>query len=771
MKETSDFVPIQGEIKRAKKVTKIEPITASEHENMEERPMSVKDYWMSLRSSIQEKLTIEKPTAEEQERIKLLSELISPELVKEYRQILGNFNKKTQKSKEHPREFIDVNEKELSGSIDVWIDNLIAEIKSKRETDFDIEELRAECWLLFDSIGCVMNTKSLEGDIADFYKGKIPDETEKKEQERQKSELVKELQSRYPLSKIEIEILVDLIKSDGNEDENYSLKILTETITRLWKEYNLGEKKGTIAKISLGYLISKGAESFAPSLFQSMIVQDKFNIAVFIEFFGLRKLSGIVDAKIEIELVKVMNEVNHKINERIVDSLFFQEFEFIHEKSLGEIYSTLGRGKVATEEILREVISEFAPSLTGIVMSLVFLTKINPALGVISIGSLPIMYQIAKKQNEQIWPIQNEEMRRGEEIATRIESIKSGFELVRTSPETSSIASHTKEQMNAKDTLSLRRSIEEIKMRLKNEIPFDASTVVAAGVGSAFQQSGMISGGAVLSTILYSGYLTEPIKKLVELYFTKFSRHIQDIQRMEEILGGYEKLDLPEGKKEDSRIPVSSLENFDISIRNLQYKNILQGVNIDIKQGEFVTITGASGAGKSTMLRNLVGLYKPDGGEITIGGVKNDEVKKYGKESLYSVMSYCNQSPQIFEGMTLRENLLLWSKEAVDDERIKKVLRDLHLDKFIDKLDVENKHFSQGEKVRIGVARTLIKGAKIMLLDEPTASLDSQASTEVRKIIGEINKKYPDTTIVCVSHDEDLIKSSTRSVNISELTK
>jgi ABC-type lipoprotein export system ATPase subunit len=93
------------------------------------------------------------------------------------------------------------------------------------------------------------------------------------------------------------------------------------------------------------------------------------------------------------------------------------------------------------------------------------------------------------------------------------------------------------------------------------------------------------------------------------------------------------------------------------------------------------------------------------------------------------------------------------------------------LDKFADKLDEDAKHLSGGEKVRLGVARTLIKGAKIMLLDEPTASLDSQSATEVRKIISEISEKYSDTTIICVSHDEELIKASRRSVNMTDLQK
>ena len=221
------------------------------------------------------------------------------------------------------------------------------------------------------------------------------------------------------------------------------------------------------------------------------------------------------------------------------------------------------------------------------------------------------MYSIAKKQNARIAPMYEKEKREGEKIATRLGSLKSGFEEVKTSSETPTIASHIKEQMNVRDTLSTQRSIEEAKMHLKEMIPFDISTVVAAGVGGALQDAGMISGGAILSNVLYTNMLNRPIQDLVHLYFSRFSRYVQDIQRMDEILGEYEKLDLPEGEKEKIRLPVSELHHFDISIKDLHYKDILRGINIDIKQGEFLTISGTSGAGKSTLLTNLVGLYRP----------------------------------------------------------------------------------------------------------------------------------------------------------------
>jgi len=778
MKESYYFREIYDEIERKKTLKDVKPITAQEHESTSEKPMALKDYSLSLRQSIQEKVSSKEkePLSElEQEKIKSLSELITPELMNEYKQIIGILSQKTRKTEQHPqRELINIDSKELSENIESWIEHLINEVRNRQEAGLgeeDIEELRAQCWLFFASVGCVMNTHSFERDIVDFYKTKDKEDLSEQEEAKQKKELLKDLQTRYSLNPVEAEILVNLIKSDKDGKENYSPKVLVKTISKLWGGYKLGEKKGTITKISLGYLISKGAESFAPSLFQNIIAQDKFNVAVFLEYFGLNKISEVIDAKIEIELAKVMNDINHQINERITNSLFFQEFEFIHEKSLGEIYETLERGKDATEQILHDVIARFTPTLAGIAMSLAFLAKINLALGAIGVASLPVMYKIAKKQNKQIWSMYEQERREGEKIARSLGSIKSGFEEVKTLSETPAIAHDVKKQMDTKDTLSLKRNVKEIKMRLQRIIPFDVSTVVAAGVGGALEQFGMISGGAVLSNIIYSNQLNWPVQELVNLYFNRFSRYIQDIQHMEDILGKYEELDLPEGEREKNRVPVTELENLDISIRNLCYKNILRGISLDIKQGEFLTITGASGIGKSTLLRNIVGLYHPDGGDIEIGGVKNDGIKKYGKDSLYSVMSYCNQSPQIFDGMTLRENLLLWSKEEVDDAKIKKVLEDLHLDKFVDKLDTEVKYLSGGEMVRIGVARTLIKGAKIILLDEPTASLDSQAATEVRKVIAEVNEKYPDTTIICASHDEGLIKISKRSVDITQLQK
>ena len=126
-------------------------------------------------------------------------------------------------------------------------------------------------------------------------------------------------------------------------------------------------------------------------------------------------------------------------------------------------------------------------------------------------------------------------------------------------------------------------------------------------------------------------------------------------------------------------------------------------------------------------------------------------------------MSYCNQEPPVFKEMTLRQNLMLWSSKPVDDLRLKEVLESLNLHKFTDKLDEKFEHFSGGEKVRLGLARILIKNPTIMLLDEPTSSLDSESALEVRNILRKIHQQYPETTIVCVTHDKELVEENLQS--------
>ncbi|MCK5416074.1 ABC transporter ATP-binding protein [Candidatus Parcubacteria bacterium] len=767
MKEEFNFLPIKNKLDKKKEEKAIKPITDNS-----EKEISHKDYFLSLRQSIQEFTKSEKEDKLEDERIKMLKELISPELILKYKKILGQFRDKSSKTNVHPeREFIDINEEEIEVLIEEWVLELKNEIEKKSGSlnEEDFEELEAECWLFFDTLSTSMNTKSIERDINSYVEKNNIDIEDDDEYKRSKKELSQMLQDKYPLKKVELDVLVDMVARE-NFDE-YNIQKVIATLSDIYNNYDLRNVRKEAMKTVAGYLATAGIKAVGPFFLQGVgnPEPDK-NIASMLGFFGSLSISNGINTKVELIKLEVLKHLDLEINKRITNSLFFQEFEFVHEKSLGEIYTTLERGKDSVNEMVDSTMEDVVPIAFGSVASLGLLTKINPILGAIGVGSIPIMHHIAKNQNKKISPIYRKEMEEQETATKAIGAMKSGFEEIRTSSDITDVAEDTKKHLNTKDESMYKRKKKETVMNYKRMIPNEISGFVALGVGYLLQQKGLISPGAILTNVIYSSQLTQPIKQLVDIYYNRYPRQIQDIERMEEMLGKYEKLDLPEGEKEEERIPVSELKNFDITIKNLSYKNILKNLDLEIKEGEFATIAGPSGAGKSTLLRNMIGLFEPEKGGVKIGGTKVDDIKKYGHESIFSAMSYCNQSPQIFPEMTLRENLLLWNKGGdTNDEKIIKVLEDLHLDKFISELDKNLKHASGGEKVRIGLARTLLKNPKVMLLDEPTASLDSRARLEVLNVIEEIKKNYPDRTIICVSHDDELIEMGDKKINISEI--
>lgn len=743
------------------------PLTADERTPVEEMLMEPKDHVTTLRHSIQT-LIADATGVIEPHEVKELRELISPALVEQYEAIIQGFT--AQASSEEGLKFIDIDSAANVQKVETWIASLKNELRTKKTnlTEADLQELEAQCWFLFEAVANVTNTTSLKADIAEFYAKNDETKLEKKEKEELRKKCTGELGKKYPFSEEELVDLIKVVQAEKEKAE-YSLKVLIQTITKLWDQYHIGENKGAISKIAVGHLMAQTAGGFAPSLFADILKNGNFNLAVFLEYLGLTNIADLASLKMEAETRKVAYSVNQRVNERITDSLFYQEFEFMHQKSLGELYSTLERGKTSIEDLLTKLMSEFTPYMVGIAMSVAFMTKMNPILGSISLASLPLIYQTAKKQNEKMERIYANEASQSEQIDTAIAGVRSGIEEIRTSAHRPEASNQLKDSLKTKDKLTLERELKALSTRVQSFITFDISKAIVAITGSILQQFGRISGGEIFASIFYSERLQGPINYLVRMHFTEFARNIQDIQRMEEILGKYEDLDLPEGEKERERKEVQELPNYRISVKDLKYRDILKGVNLEIEPGEFVSIAGPSGAGKTTLLRILAGLYRPSSGEMTIGGVEAGQIKKYGPNSIYSVMSYSNQSPQIFEELTLRENLLLWSKQEIPDERIQTVLKELQLDKFADRLGEKVKNFSGGERVRIGLARTLLKGAKILLLDEPTSGLDSSSSTEVRKVIGEIHATHPEVTIVCVTHDQALIDSSPRSVNIQEI--
>ncbi|MBL7668949.1 MAG: ABC transporter ATP-binding protein [Bdellovibrionaceae bacterium] len=190
-------------------------------------------------------------------------------------------------------------------------------------------------------------------------------------------------------------------------------------------------------------------------------------------------------------------------------------------------------------------------------------------------------------------------------------------------------------------------------------------------------------------------------------------------------------------------------------VKRFGSRTILKGLNLQIGKGEIVFILGTSGTGKSVLLKNTVGLMRPDEGEIWIDG---QEVSKLSEEAYFPIRKRCGmvfQQPALFDSLSIFDNVAFGLRkhfqhnESVIEEKVKAALALVNL-KGIEHL--RPMQISYGMQKRVSLARTVAIGPDILLFDEPTTGLDPVTTSAVNQLIQNLSRTLKTTSIV-VSHD------------------
>ena len=197
---------------------------------------------------------------------------------------------------------------------------------------------------------------------------------------------------------------------------------------------------------------------------------------------------------------------------------------------------------------------------------------------------------------------------------------------------------------------------------------------------------------------------------------------------------------------------------------------VLKGIDLHIKEGEFVSIVGASGAGKTTLLQIIGTLDTDNEGEVIINGVN---IKKLSDKELSAFrnkeLGFVFQFHQLLPEFTALENVCIPgyidrrdSKEV--EEKAKELLTKLGLQ---DRFHHKPNELSGGEKQRVAVARALINDPKLILADEPSGSLDSANKKELHSLLRRLCDDYC-LTILLVTHDNELAGTSDRIIEMRD---
>jgi len=189
--------------------------------------------------------------------------------------------------------------------------------------------------------------------------------------------------------------------------------------------------------------------------------------------------------------------------------------------------------------------------------------------------------------------------------------------------------------------------------------------------------------------------------------------------------------------------------------KKLGARMVLDGVNLAILKGETMSVIGGSGAGKSVMLKHIVGLMKPDRGCVKVNGIDVSGGNLEALEAARRTIGFCFQGSALLNSLSVFENvaLPLREHESLDEAEIRKRVEEkLALVGLADAGSKLPAEISGGMKKRVGLARAIIRNPEIILYDEPTAGLDPVMGTAINDLILDMQKKLHVTSVL-VTHD------------------
>ncbi|GKW46267.1 ABC transporter ATP-binding protein [Planococcus sp. NCCP-2050] len=291
-------------------------------------------------------------------------------------------------------------------------------------------------------------------------------------------------------------------------------------------------------------------------------------------------------------------------------------------------------------------------------------------------------------------------------------------------------------------------------------------TLIVLVYGAWLNYQGQLSYGELVSFVLFLNVLIKPIDKisaLLELYpkgMAGFGRFQELLEQQPDILDRKDAMEVT-GLRGDIVFD-------DVHFGYDEHKQVLNGINLQLRAGETIAFVGPSGAGKTTICSLIPRFYDIQEGSISIDGI---DIRDMTKHSLRSHIGIVQQDVFLFTG-TIRENIAYGRRDASDEE-ILAAAKKAHLEDFVNKLPQgyetqigeRGLKLSGGQKQRLAIARMFLKNPPILILDEATSALDTETERVIQEALTELAENR--TTLV-IAHRLATIRDADRVIVVTE---
>jgi ATP-binding cassette subfamily B protein len=413
-------------------------------------------------------------------------------------------------------------------------------------------------------------------------------------------------------------------------------------------------------------------------------------------------------------------------------------YQVFEDQRSGETLGKLQKVRSDVEKFITSAVNVLFTSLVGIVFVMIYAYKVHWSIAPAFLITVPLLGILSSLLSRRIKKIQKTIVAETTALAGSTTESLRNIELVKSL----GLANQEVKRLNGVTGQILNLELKKVKYL--RSLSFIQGTLVNAMRTSLlflmlyliFRRE--ITVGQFFSLLIYSFFIFTPLQELGNI--------INTFRETEVSLNNFQQiLDTPRDPKPVAPIPIDDLMTLQFNQVSFRHQsasvNALTKIDFSAARGDTIAFVGPSGAGKTTLVKLLVGLYAPHAGEILYNGVASTRVDL---DELREKIGFVTQDTQLFSG-TIRENLLFVNPKATDAECMEVLHKsaahtllsraDRGLDTLIGEGGVK---VSGGEKQRLSIARALLRRPQLLVFDEATSSLDSLTEEEITKTIREV---------------------------------
>ena len=473
--------------------------------------------------------------------------------------------------------------------------------------------------------------------------------------------------------------------------------------------------------------------------------------------------SIVMDVARYYSCVKLGAQVSLDLRQRLYQKIQQLPISFVQERQPGELMNRMTQDTVRVRNFIQNVFGSMVLYLVKMAVALIMMLSINWKMALMTLIFVPIVLWIIKLMDQQMHRRFGAQYDKFDRMSTALQDIVAGIRVVK------SFGTEKREAANfdAENHIYAR-------VQLRNENFFSLvfpALMFVMGMGlyvaTYFGGREVLVAGMTLGTfqefILYAGMLYGPLD-----WISNLPRSLQQMfTSMERI---YDVLEEPLTMEEDEGAeewPIAGDVEFrDVTFGYRSYEPVLEKVNLKVKQGEMIGLVGASGTGKSTLINLLMRLYDPDDGKILIDG---RDIRTARMSSYHAQLGVVLQETFLFSG-TILENVRFSKPDASYEEVIRACKMANAHDFIVQTPDGYNTYvgergygLSGGERQRIAIARAILNEPRLLILDEATASLDTESEYLIQKAMDRLRAGR---TTFAIAHRLSTLKDADRLVVI-----